>query len=1295
MDWKKGFLVFWLVVCLFLSIFLVEAVDYDTNRTACETDFFGDNSWEPELKCCEPKDKGLIGKVIDGTWYLCDAGIWKAAHQFDFEIINIGNHDYVSNGDKWFQCNETIVWQGIEKPVDSKLREYTAQFLCAKIEGKHVFYQCCDNVEVGSGDGRECEIKTGRRNVGKEKYVGESTLDVLPWKNNRVLDIIGYTGNYPRKNTELYNFEIKSWKGMEALEIFFEVTKNADVWIRLYGEGGTGDYNLLFQDKLIDYVVNGVGYNKPMHAVIPIEEWPYVERMEFFFNTTNIYSANPHSYQDNEIKIKKAFLKPKTAGERKFCSFLRYGPNSNFETMWIDDLDDTTEGFDPDQEGDIAGEKACNIFGGNSFARWTGDECCGDDVGETYEGDEGACWKGNYLGENDEVMGVSYDLEYISRRKELRPTLNWNLSWIGEYEETRTLTHSQPGHATLNINCPEGYHVFNWPSCEASYFVTEVRKCAHQNQIGTYQSCRLANDCWNNKNYLTLKWAWDGLRESKPLGVDLDLYVRCVEDQENKRSFTEVIELSEMPKEIKVNDFVSGKANIKVEWDNSDVVMFFEGSGKTTTTDSQDKLIMDIGSYASYKVCSWNRYDGYNEFPGQKLHQVSCYGKDFEIVEHQCSIGDTIGTSSIQDLGDIKRFFCQYSYGAYADSFILNATWKCCEEKKTLIQEGVFQIGNLSGMPAGNKYVIENSNTNLNVYFQSTNSQETTNTNDVIMGSGSQVSFRLNPQYAQIATVEDSVDKTFDQVCFGNVCRMALAGNPPYEIVNNHPEIYNLYFVNTSEDMVLVVGTKIFNEPGILEARVPLQVLFAENALWGCNLADYMRRDYIDEVGLCDVRGNSFCTGIGGWSTDDSGDFDANERNTSKLAVTGANESDPDYLASSCCPSQACWNGTGCVNHTSVISQPQYGHSCIHGEWILTPLLFTWLRDKTGYCPAPNDCLVEPEGDPNYNYDPEQWYASPDKEDKPICIANKQYIADNFCEETDWGTRTKHIAIELLNLVNNTGDITDYTLYCDHYSDVFDGVDLTGVLEYFVGPIGGANTPVPVHSHTQTNAVNNFCTLNYNKIRGTNQGMRSVMATSLNIPINHSPSSFLQTLQISDLGYCDGTSGDGVFNECGQGNDDTLWYSASLNSIIVGTGTIEVNGFGFFDSVVEFFRNPLQTILNWLRGEEISSQLAADYDVIEDNTRLNYFYSAVRAEKKVTGIMEQVNDTTYILIQYQNFTVDMCNYVSSAILSRYPGAVFDQRGFMCNQTGNTYNVLINNNNLPGYWRPFTVGFTIS
>ncbi len=170
MKMKKRVLLIWLVVCLFLSVFLVEAVDYDTNRTACENDFFGDDSWEPALKCCEPKDRGLMGKVVDGTWYLCDVGRWKGAHLFDFEIINIGDDDYVANGDKWFQCNETIVGQGVEKPVDSELREYTAQFLCARKGDRYGFYQCCDEAEFG----KRCSdcIKDNKLLEIFDKYIG-------------------------------------------------------------------------------------------------------------------------------------------------------------------------------------------------------------------------------------------------------------------------------------------------------------------------------------------------------------------------------------------------------------------------------------------------------------------------------------------------------------------------------------------------------------------------------------------------------------------------------------------------------------------------------------------------------------------------------------------------------------------------------------------------------------------------------------------------------------------------------------------------------------------------------------------------------------------------------------------------------------------------------------------------------------------------------------------------------------------------------------------------------------------
>jgi hypothetical protein len=514
-----------------------------------------------------------------------------------------------------------------------------------------------------------------------------------------------------------------------------------------------------------------------------------------------------------------------------------------------------------------------------------------------------------------------------------------------------------------------------------------------------------------------------------------------------------------------------------------------------------------------------------------------------------------------------------------------------------------------------------------------------------------------------------------------------------------------LYFVDKFGNQTLINQTnKDFNERGNLRAiRVPRQVMFFNGSLWGCNMSNFMQRNFIDPVGTCEVKGDGFCAGSAGWGFGGSGPFNASERANLKPVLTGPDTSLPDYLPESCCPASACWNGTECVADMSgQLPQPQYNHSCINGQWELTPPILTWDKARVGFCPQAGDCLAEPDGDGSVNYNMSAWFLSNNPNDKPICLANQQFVLDNFCVNNTWESRTKKIAIALLNLVNNTGDKNSYTLYCDNYSNAFYGSNLTTIMQYILGPANPGNPFIPYtpcQNITGDHCVNNFCVLDYNKISGSATGQRRVIATSLNIPIDDSQSSFLYALGKTNPDvYCDDAIGtSNLFEACGpNNNDDTIWYSDEINSIVAGSATIEMNDIGFFQSIIAWFNNPIRNIINWITGYVPPTPVSKDYGFVSNTSRMQYFYSAARTNgQKVTAVLEEINQSRVILAKYENFTTDMCAFVSSAAQGKGINQSLILQAAVCNQTGNTYDVFIDDSLMPGLWQQLTAGLTIS
>lgn len=127
--------------------------------------------------------------------------------------------------------------------------------------------------------------------------------------------------------------------------------------------------------------------------------------------------------------------------------------------------------------------------------------------------------------------------------------------------------------------------------------------------------------------------------------------------------------------------------------------------------------------------------------------------------------------------------------------------------------------------------------------------------------------------------------------CLSSECLYPLSGFPPYTIMNEHPELYDLYFVTgmRPEDERFIIGEQTFDVPegkvAMLKAiRVPQQVLFTDNTFYGCQAPDYITTDakisalsnQFDNQQYCSVKPTAsptyFCSPrdgdrINSWST--------------------------------------------------------------------------------------------------------------------------------------------------------------------------------------------------------------------------------------------------------------------------------------------------------------------------------------------------------------------------------------------------------------------------------------------
>ncbi|MBW2963695.1 hypothetical protein KY306_02890, partial [Candidatus Woesearchaeota archaeon] len=484
MSWKKRALLFWLVICLVLAgvsvlgelvpLYTFYNYNFDLNQSNCEdnklyqdTSTHGFVEMSPNYlfstsdllgnKCCEEVDEGIYNKRASDTvnnFFLCamynSKYRWLHGGQRTFEVISIDENDYISNSNQWYKCDDLLLNQNLPTTdlqggiLIGNNSFYASKFLCTKRNDQYKFVECCGG---GYTDYRKCESVNNEITMAPGGSTTEVNFNTIPLMSNTLPtpNVFPFDQNDENAIYEINSQSIKNWEGMNTLEIFFMITKNWGWEIEIVGNND----QTLFRDKLAPYVLGEIGFEKELHAVIPITGWRDVEGFRFYF------PENTHNYYSN-LTINKVFLRPTDSSRLQYCSAANYNPNI-LNSRWINDLDSTTLGYASPVGGavpDVAGKEACNNFGYN----WTGNKCCGDDAGtetDTYNDTDGGCWRGSFLDENKAVMDVQIRLPYdpqdkLNKRpkiKEINLTINWED--LSKYSVYQTLAGSEYGSGTI------------------------------------------------------------------------------------------------------------------------------------------------------------------------------------------------------------------------------------------------------------------------------------------------------------------------------------------------------------------------------------------------------------------------------------------------------------------------------------------------------------------------------------------------------------------------------------------------------------------------------------------------------------------------------------------------------------------------------------------------------------------------------------------------------------------------------------------------------------------------------
>jgi len=333
-----------------------------------------------------------------------------------------------------------------------------------------------------------------------------------------------------------------------------------------------------------------------------------------------------------------------------------------------------------------------------------------------------------------------------------------------------------------------------------------------------------------------------------------------------------------------------------------------------------------------------------------------------------------------------------------------------------------------------------------------------------------------------------------------------------------------------------------------------------------------------------------------------------------------------------CCGPNNCFDGNSCLENQAyeATSSDHNGFRCVDGNWTEARLRYTPSGNTSGYCPTADQCLVDLQGDPEDNNNPSG---------NPQCIADEQYRRDDYCENGIWTSRTKLIALQLLDLPQKE-NIGNYVLFCGDYKDALN------YLDYEVRDNKIAKSYI-------TDKPNNYCVLSY--------GGKVVLGTSLNQEIDSGDYKFMDLIGAS---CSSGMTDEDEYSPC---SPKKAWYNKKLKSVIYSQGLVELYEVNLFDKFVEFLKNPFVALLINKLKEKTPPY---DQSFVKEIKEFKNLYINKKGDKFILGTMEG-EQYKNIIVQYINFDTDVCEMVDT--YNEYHSGLMS--GILCSKEGKNYYVL--------------------
>ena len=338
-------------------------------------------------------------------------------------------------------------------------------------------------------------------------------------------------------------------------------------------------------------------------------------------------------------------------------------------------------------------------------------------------------------------------------------------------------------------------------------------------------------------------------------------------------------------------------------------------------------------------------------------------------------------------------------------------------------------------------------------------------------------------------------------------------------------------------------------------------------------------------------------------------------------------DSDENEREAGCCGLDKCFNGSACIdNQVDDIQNSGFnGYRCVDGGWGDAIKVCAPDEVTCGYCPRNDQCLLNLQGTAADN---------DDLSGNPQCIANGQYVGDDYCENGAWTSRTKWVAVQLLDLAGG-----NYALFCGEYEEVLN------YLDYIVT---GAKI-----ARNYAVETNNYCVLT--------SGGKVVFGTSIN---DGTDTEFEDVVGESCSSV---TQEDGLYHACT--GSKRVWYNKKLKSVIYSQSQLALSDASGKSGT--YLDNPFISLINKLSVKFPDTHDGSfDSDTLYSDFKFRNLYLAGQNQKFVLG---SIKGEFYrnLVIEYLNFNTNVCK-----LMNAYNQSYSDfMSGIFCSKENKNYYAL--------------------